>query len=192
MTVVNVKPGNTLLNISLTSKNGIDSYFKLLYSENKNINVYFVDSEPSDLIKSNEEKTYKLFINNSSKVSYELYSTKLADTFDEGTYNSLNEVTELMTEVSLPQKTDTIYIMYPDGSYHDANGAQLEFSPFWIKYTNEFSIPQNSMIYDYYGFDTRGALKKLEINGDNYYVGIQYDLTSYVVLVSNCFYFGYI
>lgn len=67
MTVVNVKPGNTLLNISLTSKNGIDSYFKLLYSENKNINVYFVDSEPSDLIKSNEEKTYKLFINNSSK-----------------------------------------------------------------------------------------------------------------------------
>ena len=67
MTVVNVKPGNTLLNISLTSKNGIDSYFKLLYTENKDINVYFVDSEPADLIKSNEEKTYKLFINNASK-----------------------------------------------------------------------------------------------------------------------------
>ena len=33
----------------------------------KDINVYFVDSEPADLIKSNEEKTYKLFINNSSK-----------------------------------------------------------------------------------------------------------------------------
>ena len=67
MTVVNAKPGTTLLNISLTSKNGIDSYFKLLYSDNKDIHVFFVDNEPADLIKSNEEKTYKLLVNNSSK-----------------------------------------------------------------------------------------------------------------------------
>ena len=127
---------------------------------------------------------YSLLINNSSEVSYNLYKTKLDDTFETSEYNSLDEVTTLMTKISLPQESDKIYIMYPDGSYHDATGNEITFSDFWIKYTNEFSIPKNIMIYDYYGFDTRGALKEIVINGAKYYVGIQYDLTSYSSLIA--------
>ena len=125
---------------------------------------------------------YSVLMMSKSETNYNLYETILKDQFESPEYSSVDELYTVLKNTKFPSEKDVPFILYPDETYHDKNGNEIEFSTFWKKYTKEFSIPNDSMIYDYYGFDIRGALIKVMVAGNPYYVGVQYELTSYPAL----------
>lgn len=127
---------------------------------------------------------YSLIIYSESNIAYDLYKTKLNNSFAKEYYYSMDEVNDEFDKMELQDNSIVKFIIYPDGSYKDLNGQDIEFSDFWKKYTEEFSIPNDSMIYDYYGFDIRGAIKKINIGNEGYYVGVQYNLASRTALIA--------
>jgi signal transduction histidine kinase len=129
---------------------------------------------------------YSVIINTSSESYYKYYKTKLSDILEDESFYSVSEVNTMLKGLEQEEPDKTIYIMYPDYTYHDTNGVDItdKFSDFWKKYTKEFSIVDDSVVYDYYGFDIRGVLVKVNIAGQDYYAGIKYELTSYPALIS--------
>ncbi|MBQ9267348.1 MAG: HAMP domain-containing histidine kinase [Clostridia bacterium] len=127
---------------------------------------------------------YSALINAEAPIAFDLYKTKLNETFGTTALTSTDELYEKLQNIELSSSEDLPFVLYPDGTYHNIQGEQIEFSDFWNKYLNEFSKKDNSMIYDYYGFDIRGAMIQVTVGGENYIVGIQYDLTSYPALLA--------
>ncbi len=125
---------------------------------------------------------YSVLMYSKSETNYNLYKTLLKDEFENTTYSSVDELYTKVANINFPSENDKPFIRYPDGSFHGKDKAEMEFSTFWKKYMNEFSIPNDTMIYDYYGFDIRGAFIKAMVNNEVYYVGVQYELTSYAAL----------
>ena len=126
---------------------------------------------------------YSLIINTNSSIAYKLYKSNLDNVFSENSYDSLSDVSAKAKKLEFADMREVVFLVYPDYTYHDINGNPLKFSDFWKKYTLEFAIPNNSMVYDYYGFDIRGAIKPITINNELYYIGIQYNLTSRNALI---------
>lgn len=127
---------------------------------------------------------YCLLINEAAPITYEFYSNELKNVFNEKTFSSVDELYTELNNVDLLKDSDLPFIRYPDGTYYNKNRENINFSNFWIKYMNEFSMKDNSMVYDYYGVDVRGAITQLNINGENFVIGVQYDLTSASALIA--------
>ena len=63
---ITIPSGNSVLNISMTSLNEKENYFKLFYKENKNISVFLLKGNVSGKISNNEINNIKLFVINKS------------------------------------------------------------------------------------------------------------------------------
>lgn len=126
---------------------------------------------------------YSSTVTTKAPIEFELYKSKLNVVFD----NSINYNEEMiftaLNSIELVSKDDTPFVRYPDGKYYDRNHQEIQFSNFWTKYLNEFSLKDNSMLYDYYGFDTRGAITQIVVNGQTFIVGVQYNLVSHSSLI---------
>ncbi len=63
---ISIKPGNIILNTELTSLNEVETKYKLSYSNNSGINIFYLSEAPSGSILPNENKKIKLFVSNTS------------------------------------------------------------------------------------------------------------------------------
>jgi len=115
---ISIKPGNEIININVYSLNEIDTMFKISYSENKDINIYYLDDAPMGTIKPNENKKYKLLISNKSdkliSVNFEVASgyvnNELSDIKLSEKYSDISNTLRVGTIVNyLPLNTDTKY-----------------------------------------------------------------------------------
>ena len=126
---------------------------------------------------------YSSTITTKAPIEFDLYKSRLSQLFDDSTFYDEASIFEALNNIELVSESDIPFVIYPDGTYYDKNHQEIHFSDFWNKYLNEFSLKDNSVIYDYYGIDTRGAITQIEINGQNYIVGEQYDLVSHLALI---------
>jgi signal transduction histidine kinase len=130
---------------------------------------------------------YSSIIRETAETSFELYSTKLSNmliTHLTDTEDNLFKALKTLTFVS--KDKDNAFVIKPNGLYYNSNNEVVTYSKFWVKYIDEFAMKDNSIVYDYYGVDTRGVIKTITINDQTYVIGIQYDLAS----ISSLAYFG--
>lgn len=125
---------------------------------------------------------YSSLINSNSEKAYVLYKIKLEEIFKNTTYTSVENLYNDAYNIKKVNDNDIVFILEPNDKYYDVNHNEIKFSDFWNKYLKEFSLKDNSMVYDYYGVDVRGAILKVPVNNQTYIVGVQYDLTSYPAL----------
>lgn len=84
---ITIPSGNSVLNISMTSLNEKENYFKLFYKENKNITVFFLNGNVSGRISNNEINNIKLFVINKSDseetLIFDVQSGYITNTLDD-------------------------------------------------------------------------------------------------------------
>lgn len=117
---ISIKPGNTIINVNISSLNDVETNFKLLFNDNKDINIFYLGDKPSGSIRSGEVKTYKLFMSNISdkliNVKFELSSGYINNPLDdidisEG-YKEINDTLLLGDYVNyIPTNTNSNYVL---------------------------------------------------------------------------------
>lgn len=84
---ITIPSGNSVLNISMTSLNEKENYFKLFYKENKNITVFLLKGNVSGKISNNEINNIKLFVINKSDseetLIFDVQSGYITNTLDD-------------------------------------------------------------------------------------------------------------
>lgn len=84
---ITIPSGNSVLNISMTSLNEKENYFKLFYKENKNITVFLLNGNVSGKISNNEINNIKLFVINKSDseetLIFDVQSGYITNTLDD-------------------------------------------------------------------------------------------------------------
>lgn len=84
---ITIPSGNSVLNISMTSLNEKENYFKLFYKENKNITVFLLKGNVSGRISNNEINNIKLFVINKSDseetLIFDVQSGYITNTLDD-------------------------------------------------------------------------------------------------------------
>ena len=84
---ITISSGNSVLNISMTSLNEKENYFKLFYKENKNITVFLLKGNVSGKISNNEINNIKLFVINKSDseetLIFDVQSGYITNTLDD-------------------------------------------------------------------------------------------------------------
>lgn len=117
--------------------------------------------------------------------SFEAYSKSLKYFF-ENTSTRISSLDELIEKTNsgfnLLSDNDIFFIRLPNGAFINRNYEKLEFSNFFIKYLNELSDSNSGRVYEYYGVDAQAATYKLYINGEEYIIGVYFDILSINVL----------
>lgn len=84
---ITIPSGNSVLNISMTSLNEKENYFKLFYKENKNITIFLLNGNVSGRISNNEINNIKLFVINKSDseetLIFDVQSGYITNTLDD-------------------------------------------------------------------------------------------------------------
>ena len=136
---LSVQPGETIVDINITNQNEINTYYKLLYSNNSNILVsYFNQTKntseevtsyksPSDSVESKSQSSLKLKIMNNGtsdqtltfKVSGGYSTNTLADVEVPNTYTEIISLETPSTNTYFCKTNDTLTqgLEYVDGQY---------------------------------------------------------------------------
>ena len=166
----------------------IDSNFNKYVKRSSIKNVIFIVTIPmfivtailialsgySSIIKETGDLTYDLY-------NQELYSLNIPEQTNEDIKELL--VNALSNIEYIKPKLDTYFIITPNGETITSDGEEL--SIFFTKYMNDLSPtqPEKNRTYDFYGDDSQGVFRKLIINGEEWTIGIRYNLVSNTILI---------
>ena len=114
---------------------------------------------------------------------FQTYRNTLISLFSDDTISSLDNVLELSKEINFFNDKDKFFVKLPNGSFINQNSETIEFSAFFNKYLNELSDKNDGRVYEYYGTDAQAATIKLTIDGNEYIVGIYFNILSTSVLL---------
>ena len=93
-------------------------------------------------------------------------------------YKSLSELMLELKEIPMRNEQDSIFIVDINRKVHYP--ADEELSEFFINYVFQVSDKLDGHVYDYWGSDTEGiVIKKIFIDGMEYYAGVIYPAYSY-------------
>jgi len=91
------------------------------------------------------------------------------------TYSDLLTVAR---NINLEDSVDYVFIYTPDGKYINTQEQEIFFSNFFVKYMHELSPGNNGRVYDDYGEDSQAAIEYIDINGEQYVLGIYHYVLS--------------
>ena len=156
---LSVPSGETIVDVTITNENPIDTYYKLIYQNNSNISIKYYEStkdtndnvtnysSPNGKITSSGKNTIKLKITNSS-TSSQTITFKIVGGF---ATNTLNDVTvpagytiiekDTSTNTYFCTTTDTLTqgLKYVNGQYtygYKQHGYVIQNGPFVLAWTN--------------------------------------------------------
>ena len=156
---LSVPSGETIVDVTITNENPIDTYYKLIYQNNSNVSIKYYEStkdtndnvtnysSPNDKITSSGKNTIKLKITNSS-TSSQTITFKIVGGF---ATNTLNDVTvpagytiiekDTSTNTYFCTTTDTLTqgLKYVNGQYtygYKQHGYVIQNGPFVLAWTN--------------------------------------------------------
>lgn len=107
---------------------------------------------------------------------FEEYQTLLSQNFDKE-FTSYDELLDELKKISLRTEYDCKFII--DSNRNIVYSENNQISNFFIKYMFEVSENLNGHVYDYYGSDIQGVVKKINIDNQWFYLGIMYSTYSY-------------
>ncbi len=136
---LSVPSGETIIDVTITNENPIDTYYKLIYQNNSNVSIKYYEStkdtndnvtnysSPNDKITSKNTNTIKLKITNSStssqKVTFKIVGGFATNTLNDVTvpsgYTAINTVETPSTNTYFCTTTDTLTqgLKYVNGQY---------------------------------------------------------------------------
>ena len=136
---LSVPAGETIVDMNITNKNGVDTYFKLLYLKNSNVTISYYDEtkdtsevytkylSSGDLLEKGLTGTLKLkIINNSSSTQMLTFSVsggystnKLSDVEVPSTYSEITTMETIDSNTYFCKTSDTLSqgLEYVDGQY---------------------------------------------------------------------------
>ncbi len=118
---------------------------------------------------------YSRLINEKGNLLNTYYMTEIR-------YLEINDEEDLLKQIQNQLKTDLlsendyIFIEKPNGEIETSNGDQI--SEFFIKYMHEFAESHNNRVYEAYTIDEQGVIDKVQYRGEEYTVGIHYEVVS--------------
>lgn len=112
---------------------------------------------------------------------YNTYNRILVENFDTQKQYTKNEINELVDDVDLYNEKDTIFLLHNDKTVEVLKGDK-NVSYFVKEYITQLSDQYAGRVYDGYGVDTQGASIKVNINNENCYLVILYDIVSSTAL----------
>ena len=155
---LSVPSGETIVDITITNENPIDTYYKLIYQNNSNVSIKYYEStkdtndnvtnysSPNDKITSNNKNTIKLKITNSStssqKVTFKIVGGFATNTLNDVTvptgYTIINTVETPSTNTYFCTTTDTLTqgLKYVNGQYTYAYKQEGAFASSGLAWNN--------------------------------------------------------
>ena len=155
---LSVPSGETIIDVTITNENPIDTYYKLIYQNNSNISIKYYEStkdtndnvtnysSPNSKITSNNTNTIKLKITNSStssqKVTFKIVGGFATNTLNDVTvptgYTIINTVETPSTNTYFCTTTDTLTqgLKYVNGQYTYAYKQEGAFASSGLAWNN--------------------------------------------------------
>lgn len=98
---------------------------------------------------------------------------------------SIEDLKDKLNQVPLMDTGNYYFIYTKDNTYFsDSNGS---ISDFFIKYANTYCEENNGRIYEYYGVEEEGVVKKISLkNGSTGYIGFKYSTTNNNLVIFFC------
>ena len=101
---------------------------------------------------------------------------------------TLDELKNKLNTIPLKSQNDYYFIKHNDNIYYSNNTGSI--SNFFITYADFFINKTDGRVYEYYGIDEEGYVKKVSLkNGDDVYIGFKYstsnkELTTYFFTIA--------
>ena len=148
---ITVKPGNTYVSTSITSLNEVNTKFKLIYKDNEDLRVFYLNGNPADEIAPNETKKYNFLVSNLSddiiKLEFKVNSG----------YNT-HHVEDIKVDTGYNEIVDTIkvgdYVAYTPVNSNDSYVLKKELSG----YTKDQTIVRKSSKWKVFNINTDGSV----------------------------------
>ena len=179
---------NILVDIfyELSDSTNIDSNFNNYVKRSSVKNTIFIVTIPMFVVTAIliALSGYASVINETGNLTYIYYDYQLKNINVEDISN--NPVADLSNELSnlaYRNNLDTYFIISPDNQVTTSNGENL--SQFFTLYMEQLSNeqPEQNRVYDFYGDDSQGVFRKININGEDWIIGVRYNLVSTNVLI---------
>lgn len=81
----------------------------------------------------------------------------------------------------LLSENDFIFVQDPNGVVQTSNNSELDH--FFLKYMHDLSSSHDNRVYEAYTIDEQGVINTLKYNGQDYVVGIHYEIVASSILV---------
>ncbi len=155
---LSVPSGETIIDVTITNENPIDTYYKLIYQNNSNVSIKYYEStkdtnnnvtnysSPNSKITSNNTNTIKLKITNSStssqKVTFKIVGGFATNTLDDVTvltgYTTINTVETPSSNTYFCTTTDTLTqgLQYVNGQYTYAYKQEGKYASSGLAWNN--------------------------------------------------------
>ena len=159
--ILAVPVGETIIDVTITNENPIDTYYKLIYQNNSNVSIKYYEStkdtndnvtnysSPNDKITSSGKNTIKLKITNSStssqKVTFKIVGGFSTNTLNDVTvpsgYTAINTVETPSTNTYFCKTNDTLTqgLKYVNGQYTYAYKQQGGNSSSGLRWDNIYN-----------------------------------------------------
>jgi len=125
---------------------------------------------------------YSRLIAESGNYIFQLYKDRIEYYANIIDVNKPSDLLNVISAIPLVNSSDTVFI-YNNENYFDKNGKEIKFNNFFKKYMLELSESSDYRVYDYYGIDSQGAIKNIEVDGINYTIGVHFDITSNSIFI---------
>ena len=126
---------------------------------------------------------YASVINETGDLTYEFYNQQLNNlSIPTNTSDPINEISNALANLDYKKEIDSFFIIAPDGQITTSNNEEL--SEFFTTYMEQLSQTQQegNRVYDFYGDDSQGVFRTITINGEEWKIGVRYNLVSSPVL----------
>ena len=126
---------------------------------------------------------YASVINETGDLTYEFYNQQLNNlSIPTNTSDPINEISNALANLDYKKEIDSFFIIAPDGQITTSNNEEL--SEFFTTYMEQLSQtqPEGNRVYDFYGDDSQGVFRTITINGEEWKIGVRYNLVSSPVL----------
>ncbi len=166
----------------------IDSNFNKYVKRTSIKNVIFVVTIPMFIVTALliALSGYSSIIKETGNLTFDLYDQELNSIEVPSQINGdvVQVLSDSLSQINYRKPyTDTYFIISPDGITTTSNGDEL--SIFFTKYMNDLSPtqPEKNRTYDFYGDDSQGVFRKVLINGEEWTIGIRFNLVSNTILI---------
>ena len=126
---------------------------------------------------------YASVINETGDLTYEFYNQQLNNlSIPTNTSDPIHEISNALANLDYKKEIDSFFIIAPDGQITTSNNKEL--SEFFTTYMEQLSQtqPEDNRVYDFYGDDSQGVFRTITINGEEWKIGVRYNLVSSPVL----------
>lgn len=164
----------------------IDSNFNKYVKRSSIKNIIFIVTIPMFVVTAIliALSGYASVINETGDLTYIFYNQQLRTlSVPTTSENPINDLSNILSSISYRKELDEFFIISPNNQIITSSNNGL--SEFFTTYLEQLSPtqPEKNRVYDFYGDDSQGVFRTVNINSEDWTIGIRYNLVSTNVLL---------